>query len=62
MTNTTEMRALSAEEIDAVAGGSSTNTIAVTQNNNANATATSSSSTAPGYTKHPWGHSAYPLW
>ncbi len=57
MTNTTEMRPLSAEEIGAVAGGSSTNTITVTQSNVATAMGTSGTATVTsnsGVSTQPW--------
>ncbi len=61
MTESPEMRALSAEEIGAVAGGGSVNTITVTETNNANATATAGTpSSSSGYTQKPWGHPGYP--
>ncbi len=55
MTNTTEMRALSPEEIDAVAGGSSINVINVLQGNTATATATSTGSVPTVQPWHPHG-------
>ncbi len=59
MTNTPEMRTLSADEINAVAGGGSVNTITVTETNNANATATAGTpSSNSGYTQ-PWSHSGH---
>jgi len=56
MATDTGIRALSSEEIKAVAGAGSVNTMAVTQSNNATATATSTAGGGvPEQQWHPYG-------